>query len=404
MGNVKIPYLEQVKGRWYWHPGKAFRKAGFRTVALGVSQMEAAPEAIKLNAQANAVLKARQQEKAAQEAQGTPPEGKKRRQDIRDRQFAPPCVPGTAGFLIDQYLVSSKFLHDLAPKTRADYLNRLTRLKRHELEILVGRNRVRLAVRDIPLENFAPRIADCIYAELKMAGPVDAGNICRVARAVWSWGVRDGTTKWGNPWKEMGIAGAPARTQMWEKAQVGRFLWACRRHERESIMTAAFIAYYGGQRPGDSRMVLWGADHPDMVVIDQSKTKNTTGAVGLIPKNEYPGLRVALARAKRLQGGSPHPDAPICRREETGGFWGESRFIQEVRRLMTLAGLPKDLQFRDLRATATTEIENANTDGTISSSTHTGHATAAMRRRYTRKQLKQAENAAKMRQAARRQG
>lgn len=400
MGNVKIPYLEQVKGRWYWHPGKAFRKAGFRTVALGATVIEAAPKAMELNLQARqhmlALMRAERDGKATQPQE---PEGAGRaRIKLAHRGLDMPPIPGTVGELIDRYLDGARVAR-LSPKTQADYRARLKRLKRVIIETSLHGKEAQLALRDIPVEMIRPKIADKIYGDLAVTGPTDAHAICRYARACWSWGIREDLAA-SNPWEKMGIESPPAREQSWTRGQIAAFIRECRKAGRHSIIVATMIGYYGGQRATDCRETPWSAELPDMLRIDQSKTKRSTAAVALVPLNKYPALRVALAGARRICGGAPHPDSPICRQEETSGYWKEYTFQREVRRLMTLAGLPKDLQFRDLRATATTELQDGGADTTMTQ-THTGHKTQQMVRRYTRKRVKQAENAAEMRLAGR---
>ncbi len=60
------------------------------------------------------------------------------------------------------------------------------------------------------------------------------------------------------------------------------------------------------------------------------------------------------------------------------------------------AGLPDDLQFRDLRSTAATELSDAGADP-IGLSTHTGHQTVSMTRRYARRTPEQFTAAAEKR-------
>ena len=69
--------------------------------------------------------------------------------------------------------------------------------------------------------------------------------------------------------------------------------------------------------------------------------------------------------------------------EATNGPWNRHAFGREVCRIARVAGIPDDLQFRDLRATALTELSDASVD-VIPMSTHSGHQTTQMAPRYSR--------------------
>jgi len=91
----------------------------------------------------------------------------------------------------------------------------------------------------------------------------------------------------------------------------------------------------------------------------------------------------------------------VC--EMTGVAWQVDTFRHEFRRIAKLAGIADTLQFRDLRATAVTEIADGGAT-VIEMGAHTGHLTESMARRYARRTQTQFNSAAKKRLAAREQG
>jgi hypothetical protein len=67
---------------------------------------------------------------------------------------------------------------------------------------------------------------------------------------------------------------------------------------------------------------------------------------------------------------------------------------------MSDAGLPKDIQFRDLRATAMTELNDAGAS-LMETRAHSGHQTLQMAVRYNRPTVTQFQLAAEKRLKAR---
>ncbi|MFT8245387.1 tyrosine-type recombinase/integrase [Roseomonas sp. BN140053] len=86
--------------------------------------------------------------------------------------------------------------------------------------------------------------------------------------------------------------------------------------------------------------------------------------------------------------------------EGTGLPYNRYTVNHDWREAATKAGIPKSLQFRDLRATAATELADGGAD-LIEMSTHTGHRDAKMARRYARPTAAQMESGAKKRLAGR---
>jgi integrase len=107
------------------------------------------------------------------------------------------------------------------------------------------------------------------------------------------------------------------------------------------------------QRPGDILSLKWGAyDEEDRTWrIRQSKR----GAVVHVPETDR--LRAALDVARQLAEERSAADISeqfICA-TVTGKRWHRRNFTKAARRIARAAGLPDDLQIRDLRRTGATE-------------------------------------------------
>jgi integrase len=137
--------------------------------------------------------------------------------------------------------------------------------------------------------------------------------------------------------------------------------------------------------------------------IDAGERKTAkTGEVVPLDPAAYPELEEALATERAGQAdasGTPRfSHVVIC--ETTRLPWNRFTFGHEFRRVATAAGIPEDLQFRDLRATALTELKDADVD-VLDMATHSGHRTLTMAHRYNRPSTEQFRRAAGKRVARR---
>lgn len=350
-------YTQCRKGRWYWEPPLRLRRSHGLTVhGLGSDQSAAWTHARKLN----------------KELAGLDP----------DR-----APPGTVAWLFEQFMDGERF-GKLAASTQKDYRWLAKRLGTVEIAATtLGRLGAR-AVR--------PRHADKIYQVLRAAsGHSTAHYACRFARRVWKWAARrefvDATP---NPWSGMELAGLPQRHLYWSASQVASVIAASVDLGRPSIGLAVLLAYSLGHRQNDVLALTWTA-----LDAGERQTSKTGACVPLVV-SAYPELAVAIAaeRARQDAAGLASTHAVVC--EMTGRPWQTDTFRHEFRRVATVAGLPAELQFRDLRATAATELADSGAD-VIQLSTHTGHRTTQMARRYARPTAAQFEHAAAQRIAAR---
>ncbi|EHM01222.1 site-specific recombinase, phage integrase family [Acetobacteraceae bacterium AT-5844] len=298
----------------------------------------------------------------------------KRHLELRDDQ----PVPGTVAWLFRQFEASDRF-GKLANGTQRDYRWLAKLLEAHPVgNTTLGR---------LPAMAIKPRHADGIFAELFQSNGHHAAHYaCRYARRVWKWAARREHVGPVNPWSGMELPSLPARRARWTPEQVIAVVAAAKEANRPSLGLATLLAYWLGHRQGDILSLTWEdieAGH---------KVTSKTGATLPLAVSVYPELAVALESA-RQDGG------PVVRKESTGRAYQRHTFGHEWRELATKAGIPEALQFRDLRATAATEMADGGAD-VIEMSSHTGHRDVKMARRYARPTAAQAEGAAKKRLAA----
>lgn len=350
-------YTQQRKGRWYWEPPLRLRKShGLETKALGADQTVAWAYARTLN------------------------------RDLAELK-AGSGVAGSVAWLFEQFFESERF-GTLAASTQGDYRWLAKRIGRLQMgPQLLGQISAR-AIR--------PRHADKLYAMLREeSGPSASHYACRFARRVWKWAARrEFVDAHPNPWAGMELASIAQREQRWTVEQVDAFVAKCIAEQRGSIALATLLAYWLGHRQGDVLSLTWA-----QLAAGERRTGKTKARAAL-STSVYLELDVAIEAERLRQRDMDVRPVAVVVMEGTSEPWDENHFRHEVRRMARLAGIPDDLQFRDLRATAMTELADAGAD-VIDMSTHSTHKTVQMARRYARPTAAQFDRAASKRMAAR---
>jgi site-specific recombinase XerD len=294
------------------------------------------------------------------------------------------AVVGSVAWMFEAFLASERF-GELQDNTKRDY----RWITRKVLSPLM------LGTRELgsyPAMAIRPRHADSIYSLVKEdRGHSAAHYACRVARRIWHWGARrEMVDPAVNPWAGMELRGIAQRQQRWTVEQIEAFRAKAKELDRASVALSVSIAYWLSHRQADVLGLTWAA--LDAGAVESRKTGRTIP----VDVGAYPELAVELAAERARQKLSGTPSTHVVVYEATKRPWSRHVFGHEVRRIARAAGIPDDLQFRDLRATALTELSDAGVD-VIPMSTHSGHQTTQMARRYSRRTAEQFRNAAEQR-------
>lgn len=296
-------------------------------------------------------------------------------------------LPGTVAWLFQQFFATDRFT-GLAPSTQNDYRWLAKRLGAVEMgPTTLGRVSAR-AVR--------PRHADKLYERLREeSGHTTAHYACRVARRVWKWAARrELVDAHPNPWAAMELASVPRRHQRWTAQQVEDVRQAAIAAGWPSVGLAVHVAYCFTHRQGDVLALTWSA------LDAQSVDTRKTGAASPVVAAAYPELAAELDAERERQRASGVASTHVVVCETTRRPWQPDHFRHIFRAVADQAGLPKALQFRDLRATGLTEMADAEVS-ILDMSTHSTHTTMDMARRYSRKTPEQFQRAAAKRLAGR---
>lgn len=295
---VKVPHLVQKGAAYYWQPTKAVRKMGFVSEPLGKDRIQAIARADELNKRVR-----------AQRLEPAPV----KREDVKA--------------LIAQYRRSERY-RKLEASSRYILDKTMDRIERVAGRIVV----LTITRRDMV------KVKDKLATE---HGDKRANRFMKVWAALLqlAW---DLSWRQDNPALGLGGADHTERTRVWQPQEVGIFCAAATAAGRPSMALAVLLAHDIGQRAGDVRRLTWGDFDGVTFAVRQAKTKQRV-AVPASP---------ALAWLLSLRAG----EGTILLNERTGMPYGPVTFGHLFKDLRQRAGLPDDLQFRDLRRTAATEL------------------------------------------------
>lgn len=300
---MRVPRLRQKASGYYWQPTPAVRALGFSPEALGKDPAKAAARAEYLNRMVKDEIAG-----SAASAQ----------------------IESVAN-LVSRYRRSDRYAA-LAPTTRAVYecvLRAIARAAGH-FEVAGITRRDLVEVRD-KIERVKGRKRANAHIKIWRVLLDEARNL--------GWR-RD------NPAEGFGGPDYTARRRVWTPAEVEAFCAKARAVGRASMALAVTLALDSSQRQGDVIRLRWSDWDGVAFTLRQSKT----GVRLRVPA--LPALAAMIAE-------TPRQAVTILVNEETGRPYNSTTFRHVFRQVRDAAGLPADLQFRDLRRTALTELGDA---------------------------------------------
>ena len=149
-----------------------------------------------------------------------------------------------------------------------------------------------------------------------------------------------------NPAEGYGGADYTARKRVWTAREIDGFCARAEALGRASLALAVRLAHNSSQRQGDILRLRWSDYDGIAITLCQSKT----GKWLRVPLS--PSMRDRLRDVAKTA-------VQIVVNEKTGRPYNEITFRHAFRAVREAARLPTDLQFRDLRRTAATELGQA---------------------------------------------
>jgi site-specific recombinase XerD len=342
MGNVKVRHLiERLRSdgsiRYYWMPTAKLKAAGFLPRRLDDDKAKAVGQAEQLNADLDRWYAGAGQAKPQIEDLPT----------------------------LDDLFQRNDEFKDLGERSQRDYLYNIKAAN----ETFTGG----------PVKSLTTKVVNAWYQDQrKTFGISTSRNRMAALRRLLSFGRRIGWIT-ENPALGMKIKAPESRSRIWTSGELDAMVKAAIGVGRPSMATAIMLGWCLGQRPADLRKLPWSSYDGRSIALRQAKT------AAFVDVPALPELRSVLDTAPRL---SPL----IVVSEVTKRPYQESDFQHLFAEIRDGAGLPSDLQFRDLRRTMATALGRAGcTQDQIKAIT--GHKTRAVLDVYVRPDTSMAKGA-----------
>jgi integrase len=255
---------------------------------------------------------------------------------------------GTVGHLVRQFEASPRYAR-YSERTQQDYswMYRSIEAQCSDSDQMFG---------EMKASEITRQFAYALYEKNVQHRGHDSAN---KAMCAWAAAFRYGMLKFSeiklNPFSDLDKLSSTPRRQRWTDEQLDAFVEMAKKLGYQSIARCAQLCMELMQRPGDILSLRWGAYQEADEVWHIRQTKR--GAVVRVP--ETLRLRSVLDQARQeAKRNNASEEAFVCG-TVTGKRWHRRNFTKAVRHIARRAGLPDDLQIRDLRRTAATEGASA---------------------------------------------
>ena len=253
-------------------------------------------------------------------------------------------------YLVREFEASPRF-ERYVPRTRQDYAFIYRDVETH----LVDNMRM---FGELHYSEVTKQLVYTLYEQcIVKHGNDQANKIISAWQAVFKYGMLKIAEITFNPFLQLGMQATPSRRQRWTNQQLDAFIKKANEMGYPSVGRCALICMELVQRPGDVLSMKWGSYEESNGTWYIRQTKR--GAEERIPSTKR--LRNALKADRRISkssAGSDFSNRLICA-TVTGKRWHRRNFTKTARRIARAAGLPDDLQIRDLRRTGATEGASA---------------------------------------------
>jgi site-specific recombinase XerD len=318
MGRFMIPYLRIKHGKAYWEPNDHYVVEGvltpvpksLRAQPLGREGPEAASKALELD-------------RMLKEWRAGKNSGR-----VIER--------GSMHWMAVEYYKDEMFTA-LSPKSQKEY----KRVLEKEILPIIG---------DLPADEITRAAARDFYQGMRQKGKDRLTEYTMmVARRLFHFGKNiDAVTE--NPFTEMGIKKSRPREMIWEETQIRDFMKKSLEMGKPSMWLAMLIGSTIGTDTQTTRLLpLNGYDG---AVLKFTRNKNKVKIA--IPVTAMAALKTALddfkAKSSSMQ---------FIVSEATGKPYSEFHFCDVFREVADAAGIPKALQFKDLRRAAVMNLVRA---------------------------------------------
>lgn len=264
-------------------------------------------------------------------------------QTARERTYA----RHTIGWLADVYKESDWFKRR-KPATKQSYSYILDKIKRLQVPTDKNLGVQAFTVGARKIRDIKRKDANAIYKAAVAKHGVRNGNyVHSLLRRMFNLAMNEWELIERNPFVSLDTDSTDPREVVWEIAQILRFYEKSVELGYRSIGLTAILAYDLMQRHADIRALKWDENYKVEASVhkfsfEHSKTKNRLW----VPASPF---------AVPFLEQTPRYSVYICGQESTGRIWNANTFARKAAIIRDAAGLPEELQIRDLRRTAGTE-------------------------------------------------
>lgn len=325
MGKYQVRYLVKKRRSYFWEPRPNYMIAGkCLPIPDGLKARSLGPD----EAQAIKMAKALYEDLTK----------------WRKQQVEPPYPARSIGWLIAEYKKSPDFLR-VEKSTQATYSYGLENVREYlnEKKIL-----------DKQAAAFTREHARLIYNHFS-ARPRTAREVISRLRGVYNYGAELGVITY-NPFANMRLPKEASRPHIWlhleaegggeihyEQAvrHVAAFAKKAEEMGHPSMAHAVWLGLFSLLRLSDLLNLAWSRYDGEAISLIPSKTKRKNKRV-YIPVDDLPAFRALID-------GMPRKGTLMLLTDGTEKQYAKERFNELFRKIATAAGIPKELQFRDLR-------------------------------------------------------
>ena len=319
MATLKVRHMVTRRGGYYFQATAAMRGAGLASEPLGRDLAAAIARAEQLNALWDEI-------RAGQKAAA--------------QRRAP--APGSLDWLAAELRASGEW-QDKAPRTRED-------IERAFKVILPVFGPARAAA-------VQPAQVARFYEKLRARGrPHETAMVMKWFRYLFSFGLRlYPRLVPHNPTLAVRVHQPRARRQYWQPEQVRRAIRQAWRWRWYGVAAAIALAYDTGLRPQDLRALTPRQLLADRVVLAPQKTDHLPGRDQPRAFPVWPETFALVQKYLARLGAIIPADQPLLRSVSGRPFTSRHHLAKQIRLVRRAAGLPDDLQLRDLRRTGNVE-------------------------------------------------
>jgi integrase len=287
---------------------------------------------------------------------------------------------GTVAELFNLYLDDGRFTR-LAADTQRYYHTHIRLATR--LDMGMGRCFGELKVSEI-----TPLHADEFYKKYRFIHTEQMAVICcRVMRRVFGIGFRWGKVT-SNPFQGIELPELPERSTLWSPEDIEKFIYTANQEGHPEIGWLMRMGYTTANRIKDLLTLTINDFTTDKGVLHLIVKQSKTHEIVYIPIID-PSLSGYVSQCSGFLFTAPNTTTPYSYRD----YW---RLYHHI---LLIAGLPKGLQFRDVRRTVATELGDAGATEQETNAITGWRPGSQVSRRYVRRSNAQALNAVRKRNA-----